>query len=31
MDYDCNTKDYINGCLTMDKFTTDLEPEIDNA
>ena len=31
MDYDCNTIDYINGSLTLDKFTPDLEPEIDNA
>ena len=31
MDYDCNTKDYITGCPTLDKFTPDLEPEIDNA
>ena len=31
MDYDCDTKDYIVGCPTLDKFTPDLEPEIDNA
>ena len=31
MDYDFNTKDYIIGCPTLDKFTQDLEREIDNA
>ena len=31
MDYDSNAKDYIIGCTTLDKFTPDLEPEIDNA
>ena len=31
MDYDFNTKDYIIGCSTLDKFTPDLEREIDNA
>ena len=31
MDYDCNTKDCIIGRPTLDKFTPDLEPEIDNA
>ena len=31
MDYDCNTKGCIGGCPILDKFTPDLEPEIDNA
>ena len=31
MDYHRNDKDYIVGCPTLDKFTTNLQAEIDNA
>ena len=31
MDYHCNDNDYIIGCTTLDKFTSGLEPEVDNA
>ena len=31
MDYGCNAKDYLIACPTLDKFTLDLESEIDNA